>query len=124
MISILERPKESFRARLTDRSFMSLQRERLVSFYLKEKRFSLPFSPYQQVVNAQKWNAKGLLLYVDPADYASQDTIRNLPEIIDWYPSNEVESGGLSVNKGDSLTPGYPATGESMSMWTAGTSTR
>ena len=68
-------------------------------------------------MNAQKWNAKGLLLYVDPADYASQDTI-------DWYSSNEVESGGLSVNKGDPLTPGYPATGESMSMWTAGTSTR
>lgn len=63
-----------------------------------------------KVVNAQKWNAKGLLLYVDPADYASQDTIRNLSEIIEWYPSNEVHSGGLWVNRGDPLTPGYPAT--------------
>ena len=77
----------------------------------------------KQVVNAQKWNARGLLLYVDPADYASQDTIKNLSEIIDWYPSSEVESGGLSVNRGDPLTPGYPATGASVSMWTAGTST-
>lgn len=73
-------------------------------------------------MNAQKWNAKGLLLYVDPADYASQDTIRNLSEIIEWYPSNEVHSGGLWVNRGDPLTPGYPATSESMSVWTAGTS--
>ena len=71
-------------------------------------------------MNAQKWNVRGLLLYVD---YASQDTIKNLSEIIDWYPSSEVESGGLSVNRGDPLTPGYPATGASVFMWTVGTNT-
>ena len=74
-------------------------------------------------MNAQKWNAKGLLLYVDPADYVSQDTIRNLSKIIEWYPSNEAQSGGLWVNRGDPLTPGYPATSESLSVWTAGAST-
>ena len=65
-------------------------------------------------MNAQKWNAKGLLLYVDPADYASQDTIRNLSEVITWYPSNAVQSGGLWVNRGDPLKPGYPATSKSL----------
>lgn len=65
-------------------------------------------------MNAQKWNAKGLLLYIDPADYGSQDTIRNLSEIIKWYPSNIVQSEGLWVNRGDPLTPGYPSTSESV----------
>ncbi|KAL9953003.1 hypothetical protein ACROYT_G040350 [Oculina patagonica] len=62
-----------------------------------------------KVVNAQKWNAKGLLLYVDPADYAFNATIKNLTQIIKWYPSNKAQSGGLWVNRGDPLTPGYPA---------------
>ena len=77
----------------------------------------------KQVVNAQNWNAKGLLLYVDPADYVSQDTIRKQSKIIQWYPSNEVQSEGLRVNRGDPFTPGYPATSESASVWTGGTST-
>lgn len=73
----------------------------------------------KQVVNAQKWNAKGLLLYVDPADYAANATISNSTHIIKWYPSDEAQSGGLWVNRGDPLTPGYPASGELASALTA-----
>nr|XP_058958447.1 N-acetylated-alpha-linked acidic dipeptidase 2-like isoform X1 [Pocillopora verrucosa] len=60
-------------------------------------------SEADKVTNAQKWSAAGVLLYVDPSDYSGNTTLL-------WYPSNEGPSMGLWVNRGDPVTPGYPAT--------------
>lgn len=48
-------------------------------------------------------------MYFDPSDYAGNTTNTFFAKL--WYPSNEERSGGLWVNRGDPLTPGYPATG-------------
>jgi len=58
-----------------------------------------------KVANAQKWKAAGILMYLDPIDYTANAPHNNLTEVT-WYPSDT----DFWENKGDPLTPGYPAT--------------
>ena len=46
-------------------------------------------------------------MYLDPIDYTANAPHNNLTEVT-WYPSDT----DFWENKGDPLTPGYPATGK------------
>ena len=63
-----------------------------------------------QVQNAEKYGAKGMILYSDPADYAVPQKVDPYPNSW-WLPGSGVQRGSLAI-LGDPLTPGYPANGE------------
>ena len=50
-----------------------------------------------------------MLLYLDPAD-SGYDATNSTSKKVMWYAGDTADW----VNRGDPLTPGYPATGESM----------
>ena len=62
-----------------------------------------------QVRHAQMFGAIGVILYTDPADYASNGMQTTFPHSW-WLPGTGVQRGTV-VLEGDPLTPGYPATG-------------
>ncbi|XP_048586713.1 N-acetylated-alpha-linked acidic dipeptidase 2 isoform X2 [Nematostella vectensis] len=57
--------------------------------------------------NAERRGAKGLILYSDPADTGGQE--KTYPDGMALSPDG-VQRGNLWMEKGDPLTPGYPAT--------------
>ncbi|XP_031552258.1 glutamate carboxypeptidase 2-like [Actinia tenebrosa] len=59
---------------------------------------------------AHKAGAKGLIIYMDPQNYAKQGIDKVYPEY-NWLPNNAVQRGTLKYSsvRGDPLTPGYPA---------------
>src|SRR6218665_664596 len=58
---------------------------------------------------AEKFGCSGLILYSDPADFASTGTNEVYPNSW-WLPGTGVQRGSLSLTIGDPLTPLYPAT--------------
>lgn len=61
-----------------------------------------------QVKNAEDCGAAGVILYNDPADYASDGPDKVYPNYI-WLPKTGVQSGSIATNPGDPLTPGLPS---------------
>jgi hypothetical protein len=68
---------------------------------------------FLQAQNAERRGAKALIIYSDPADYASDGVNKTYPDYR-WLSSDGVQRGNLWMVKGDPLTPGYPATGKYM----------
>lgn len=62
-----------------------------------------------KVRQAESRGASAVILYPDPADYATNPQ-RPFPESMS-LPSSAVSSGTLALLNGDPLTPIYPATG-------------
>ncbi len=58
--------------------------------------------------------ALGMILYTDPANYASGDS--TYPKSW-WMPPDGVQRGTVMDGEGDPLTPGYPSTGEVYIIW-------
>lgn len=61
-----------------------------------------------QLKNAWKFNASGLVLFTDPADFNADDS-STYPDSW-WMPSSGLQRGTVGGD-GDYLTPFYPATG-------------
>ena len=63
-----------------------------------------------QVKFGQDYGCIGMILYSDPADYAVEGIDLTYPDA--WYlPGTGVQRGTIRQNRGDALTPGYPAIG-------------
>ncbi|KAK3092472.1 hypothetical protein FSP39_003224 [Pinctada imbricata] len=61
-----------------------------------------------KVAQAERYGARGIIIYSDPADYDDSDTSHVYPD--DWWlPDSGVQRGTVFLGKGDPLTPGYPA---------------
>ncbi|KAK3578650.1 hypothetical protein CHS0354_002952 [Potamilus streckersoni] len=60
-----------------------------------------------KVLNAQRFNASGVILYSDPADYNINGTSDTYPHSW-WMPDTGVQRGTVG-GSGDYLTPFYPA---------------
>ncbi|XP_048242021.1 N-acetylated-alpha-linked acidic dipeptidase 2-like [Haliotis rufescens] len=56
---------------------------------------------------AHQYGAVGIILFMDPGDYAKGDNF--YPESM-WLPPTGVQRGNIVMIKGDQATPGYPAT--------------
>ncbi|KAK3094037.1 hypothetical protein FSP39_023279 [Pinctada imbricata] len=62
-----------------------------------------------KVYQAERYKAKGIIIYSDPADYDDGDTSHVYPD--DWWlPDTGVQRGTVYRGKGDPLTQGYPST--------------
>ncbi|XP_077861865.1 N-acetylated-alpha-linked acidic dipeptidase 2-like [Saccoglossus kowalevskii] len=63
-----------------------------------------------KALHSEQRGAIGLIIYSDPADYASDDATDVYPDAW-WLPGTGAQRGNLHVSdhKGDPLTPGYPA---------------
>ena len=62
---------------------------------------------------AETAGAIGMIIYTDPANYASGDS--TYPNSW-WMPPDGVQRGTINVGDGDPLTPGYPSTGKAVDM--------
>ncbi|XP_006820652.1 glutamate carboxypeptidase 2-like, partial [Saccoglossus kowalevskii] len=60
------------------------------------------------VKHAEMFGALGMILYSDPADYATDGATDVYPDSW-WLPGTGVQRGTLWINSGDPLTPGYPS---------------
>ncbi|KAK3585562.1 hypothetical protein CHS0354_022972, partial [Potamilus streckersoni] len=60
-----------------------------------------------KVLNAQRFNASGVILYTDPADFNIYGTADTYPNSW-WMPDTGVQRGTVGGD-GDFLTPFYPA---------------
>ncbi|XP_078515472.1 putative N-acetylated-alpha-linked acidic dipeptidase [Lissotriton helveticus] len=61
-----------------------------------------------KVQNAESFGCAGVILYCDPADYASEAGARVYPE--DWWlPGTGAQRGTILQTYGDPLTPFYPS---------------
>ncbi|KAK3754392.1 hypothetical protein QZH41_011181 [Actinostola sp. cb2023] len=70
------------------------------------------YSPARSVKHgrAHKAGAIGLIMYMDPQNFAKQGVDKVYPEY-NWLPKNAVQRGTIKYSpvRGDPLTPGYPA---------------
>ncbi len=64
-----------------------------------------------QARNAAKYGATALLLFSDPHTDTREGKDTVYPDSW-WLPTDGVQRGALRKNRGDSLTPGYPAKGQ------------
>ncbi|XP_048578817.1 N-acetylated-alpha-linked acidic dipeptidase 2 [Nematostella vectensis] len=61
-------------------------------------------------MRAHKAGAVGLIIFMDPEEYAKKGTSKVYPEY-NWLPDSAVQRGTIKATsvRGDTLTPGYPA---------------
>ncbi|XP_059161670.1 putative N-acetylated-alpha-linked acidic dipeptidase [Physella acuta] len=64
-----------------------------------------------KVLNAENYNASGIILYSDPADVnqAKNKSVKPYPDSW-WLPSTGITRGTVYMGTGDPMTPGYPST--------------
>jgi hypothetical protein len=61
---------------------------------------------------AQKYGARAVILYDDPARCAPQGSRDKLYPLGEFLTEDGVQRGTIYLKEGDPLTPNYPSTGE------------